>query len=289
MEGTIGLDYRKQANEFIREHEDILDSQSAAKVAVLYSRSSRDFIDRGAGEGYDQSEAPYLELYRTTLAALTRAHVQFNILVLEEARPDLLAAYEVLVAPSLGAVSDQSHGLLTGFPGLVLVVGSYGTMNEYGDLRAGKLQLGESVESTVEDLPRRLGAHASKVKASERLIIEEKVTDTGRVTFILNPLALEEEIRVEDGEWDLVSFGLPNRVVTSPSSFEAPTHFAVLVEKKPSSTAITEREPSHTSTSESIAPTSTQPMPEGFVAALVPISGATLVLLLLRRKRSKRV
>jgi len=239
MTGTVGLEYRKQANEFVKAHTEILNSRSVARVAVLYSRGSRDFIDRGAGEGYDQSEAPYLKVYRSTLAVLTKSHVQFDILILEEADLDSIAAYEVLVAPGLGVVSDQSHRLLASFPGLVLVVGSYGTMNEYGDPRVSKLQLGKSLETTVEDLPQRLGSYMSKVKASERLIIEEKIVDARRLIFILNPFAVKEEVRIEDGEWDLISFGLPGRVVISPAGFEAPRYFAILVEKKPASTMTT--------------------------------------------------
>lgn len=239
MAGTIGLEYRKQANEFVKAHTEILNSRSVARVAVLYSRGSRDFIDRGAGEGYDQSEAPYLKVYRSTLAVLTKSHVQFDILILEETDLDSIAAYEVLIAPGLGVVSDQSHRLLASFPGLVLVVGSYGTMNEYGDPRVSNLQLDKSLEITVEDLPQRLGSYMSKVEASERLIIEEKIVDARRLIFILNPLAVKEEVRIEDGEWDLISFGLPSRVVISPAGFEAPRYFAILVEKKPASTMTT--------------------------------------------------
>jgi len=236
MIGTVGLEYRKQANEFVKAHTEILSSHSDARVAVLYSRASRDYIDQGAGEGYDQSEAPYLKLYRSTLAALTKSHVQFDIVILEEAEPGSIAAYEALIAPGLAAVSDQSHTLLMSFPGRLLVVGSYGTTNEYGDPRASKLQLDKSLQTTIEDLPERLASYVSKVGASEKLIIEEKIVDARRVIFILNPLAVKEDVRIEDGEWELISFELPSRQVTSPASFEAPRYFAILVEKKPAST-----------------------------------------------------
>ena len=189
MAATVGLEYRKQANEFIKAHRKILNSHSVARVAVLYSRGSRDFIDQGAGGGYDQSEAPYLKLYRSTLATLTKSHVQFDILILEEAGLDSIGAYEVLIAPGVAVVSDGSHKLLASFHGSVLVIGSYGDMNEYGDPRPSKLQLDNSLKTTLEDLPQRLVSYRSKVGASERLIIEEKTVDSTRVIFMRWPLS----------------------------------------------------------------------------------------------------
>jgi hypothetical protein len=129
MTSSIGPAYRKSMFSWIETQERrLFASNSAAKVAVLYSSESRDYVDRAEGSGLFATSTKrntlwwsneridsvymrtYLAEYRGIIKWLVNHHVPFDVVV----RPDAeeLARYDVVLAPSLAAISDSDAAVL---------------------------------------------------------------------------------------------------------------------------------------------------------------------------------
>jgi hypothetical protein len=134
MTSSIGPAYRKAMFSWIETQERrLFASSSVAKVAVLYSSESRDYVDRAEGSGLFATSTrrnslwwsneridsvymrTYLAEYRGIIKWLVRHHVPFDVIV----RPDAqeLARYDVVLAPSLAAISDSDAALLDRYVG----------------------------------------------------------------------------------------------------------------------------------------------------------------------------
>ncbi len=172
MTTTVGQDYRRRVFGWLKENEDdLFRSQSAARVAILHSSASRDYIDAVCTASWDEGEAcgvslfdtwqrpdekmawwtedaddsvhnsRYLGEYRGIVKALSESHVPFDVLPSRLLTADQAARYDVLVAPSLAALSDAEAAVLSSFAqagGTVVFTGTTtpATMDEQGRAKA---------------------------------------------------------------------------------------------------------------------------------------------------------
>jgi hypothetical protein len=156
MTTTAGSSFRKRMFSWIkREEARLFDSTSAARVGVFFSPESRDYVDKAIGLGlfatiksedkpwWSTSEKDsvfyltYMGEYRGIIKWLTHNHIPFDTLV----RPDddELSRYEIVIAPSLQAISNEDSELLDRYAakgGYLLITGSNpATMDEFGNQR----------------------------------------------------------------------------------------------------------------------------------------------------------
>ena len=172
MTSTVGQEYRGRVFGWIAENQDdLFRSQSAARVAVLHSSASRDALDMLCASDWDglgacgvslfdtwtrADEAQawwtddpddsvrnsrYLAEYRGVVKVLSRAHVPFDVLPARLLTGAQAAAYDVLVAPNLAALSDAEAAVVEAFAkagGTVVFTGAWGlgVMDEDGLARA---------------------------------------------------------------------------------------------------------------------------------------------------------
>jgi hypothetical protein len=201
MTTTVGPAYRKRMFSWIkREGQRLFESQSLAKVAVYYSPESRDYIDKSTGSGLfantknkdplwwssEQEDSvygrTYLAEYRGIIKWLTNNHIPFDII----ARPDAaeLSRYQTIIAPSLGAITDEEANLLDEYVaagGDLVVTGPRPTMLD---------ALGsERQQATLKSLPLR--------QAAEALDITNSVPGAQRVVHI--PELLGKAYLASDG------------------------------------------------------------------------------------------
>jgi hypothetical protein len=157
MASSIGLKYRQRTFGWVKDQERrLFESASAAKVAIYYSPESRDYVDKAGGTGlyatikakdrFWWSDRPadslnartYLADYRGIIKWMVQNHVPFDIVV----RPDLeeLGRYNLVIAPSLAAISNHDAGLLDEYVatgGNLLLTGPAPTMlDELGSERS---------------------------------------------------------------------------------------------------------------------------------------------------------
>ena len=157
MASSIGEKYRQRTFAWVKDQERrLFESVSAAKVAIYYSPESRDYVDQAGGTGlyatvrakdkFWWSDRPadslnartYLADYRGIIKWMVQNHVPFDIVV----RPDLeeLKRYNLVIAPSLAAISDRDAGLLDEYVatgGNLLLTGPAPTMlDELGNERS---------------------------------------------------------------------------------------------------------------------------------------------------------
>lgn len=154
MTTTVGADFRTRMFEWVKTNSAYLfNAKSGAKVAILYSSPSRDFVDQFQGlgmfattdsdgdalwwaEGENDSayNRDYLAEHRGMVKLLVNEHIPFNILVRPDA--DELAAYDVVILPNVQALPDSQASLLRQYVadgGHLLVTGpNPGGMNDFG-------------------------------------------------------------------------------------------------------------------------------------------------------------
>jgi hypothetical protein len=170
MTSTVGDDYRQRVFGWLRDNEDdLFRSQSAARVAILHSSASRDYIDSICTAAWDDGEAcgvslfdtwqrpdpnlawwsddpddsvhnaRYLGEYRGIVKALSKSHVPFDVLPARLLTGAQAGAYDVLVAPSLAALSDGEADVIRAFAqagGTVVFTGATpATMDALGGAR----------------------------------------------------------------------------------------------------------------------------------------------------------
>ncbi len=150
MATTVGAAFRARMYAWADQHTDaIYRSQSAARVALLFSSRSRDYVDYNYGfamfsgttppkiTGVDpQTQKPYtgpdeewwsderrdsvdnLEVlgdFRGFVKALVHLHVPFAVEAIEKLTAADLAGYDTVIAPSPAALTDEQAKLLTDY------------------------------------------------------------------------------------------------------------------------------------------------------------------------------
>jgi hypothetical protein len=159
MDSSVGEAYRQQAFRWLAGDEAFFAAYPLHQVAVLYSSASRDFLDRGAGNGlYTSVEAldeewwstdeadstlalSYVGDYRGWCRALINAHQPYDMVPAARLSAEALARYRVLVVPSAIALSDAAIGTIARFAregGTVLASGpDLGRFDDDGRDRGG--------------------------------------------------------------------------------------------------------------------------------------------------------
>ncbi|MBX3192139.1 MAG: beta-galactosidase trimerization domain-containing protein [Labilithrix sp.] len=156
IETSVGSAYRRRMYAWLESHPEVIASDSASDVAVLYSSASRDVLDRGRGlyaSTKDDSswwsrdaedsvlETEYLADFRGFCALLMQRHVPFD--VLPAPRASDLDRYRAIIVPSAVALEADLIARLRAYVergGAVLVTGAdAGTRDEVGALRSAPL------------------------------------------------------------------------------------------------------------------------------------------------------
>lgn len=158
MSETVGATYRTKMFGWIKENEDVLfNTTPAARVAVLYSSASREYIDNYRGLGQyvtlnssddlwwesDPSSSAYtlqyVAEYRGMIKLLVNNHIPFEVVVKPESASDL-TNYQAVIAPDLEALSNAEAQLLEDYVkngGHLIATGpNPGGWDEYGNSRS---------------------------------------------------------------------------------------------------------------------------------------------------------
>ena len=156
---TVGDAYRTRMYQWMARQPDLYSLPGANRAAVLFSPTSRDFLDCNAGIGLYVSlddlpelwwsdkdtdsakDLPYLGDYRGAGKALIHAHVPFDTVPVSSATADMLAPYKLLIVPSAVSLSSATIQVLGDFAaqgGTLIITGGKGGMyDEYGGARPG--------------------------------------------------------------------------------------------------------------------------------------------------------
>jgi len=198
MTGSVGTAFREKAFYLVSLLKGPRESQ--AKVAVLFSRATRDYVDRYVYGPYDVSDTTHMAAFRRVVEVLARAHVQFDVLPVDEMDPSELSRYEVVIAPEVRCLSEGARRALEEYAGTLLRIGTLGDLDEYG----GPAEpLGIGVEVSVEDLPRLLSDRSSTVEAPKGVIVEETSLGGCRLAVAVNVASAKGSLRVPPGSWVL--------------------------------------------------------------------------------------
>jgi hypothetical protein len=130
MTTTVGAAYRTKMFGWIQAHENQLWQNSAARVGVLYSPASRDYVDRASGEGmyattnagsdslfwnddlaHSAYQRQYVAEYRGMIKLLVHNHIPFDA-VLKPGSAAELAKYQTLILPDYEALSDEEAQII---------------------------------------------------------------------------------------------------------------------------------------------------------------------------------
>lgn len=159
MTTNVSPQYRARMFSFIENYqEQIFSSQSLAKVAILYSSSSRDVSDYEAGTAlytttnppnpqqqwwtYDEKdgllETDYLAEYRGWVKILVANHILFDIVPVQYFTLEILKKYQTIIMPNTTSLSNEAGKLLVQYlknGGVIIATGpSPFTLNEFGGL-----------------------------------------------------------------------------------------------------------------------------------------------------------
>ncbi|MCO6427238.1 cadherin-like domain-containing protein [Nitrosomonas communis] len=158
MTTSVGADYRTRMFGWIQENSPYLfEAQPGARVAVLYSSPSRDYVDQAAGVGlYTDTtsndplwwsttpidsayERQYLAEYRGMVKMLVHQHIPFESVVNPVDSAELMP-YETVILPAVQAISDTEAAILRQYVqngGNLIITGTNPTgLDEYGTARA---------------------------------------------------------------------------------------------------------------------------------------------------------
>lgn len=161
MTTTVGGAFRQKMFGFTKQNSPyIFESESLAKVGILFSSGSRDYVDRFVGLGmfvntdsgkddlwwasgdgdYGNDSAynrEYLAEFRGFVELCVNYHIPFNTLVFPDAAE--LSSYDVVIMPNIQALSDAEAGMLRNFVisgGHLIATGpNPGGWDEYGNDR----------------------------------------------------------------------------------------------------------------------------------------------------------
>ena len=222
MTGSVGTAFREKAFYLVSLLKGPRESQ--AKVAVLFSRATRDYVDRYVYGPYDVSDTTHMAAFRRVVEVLARAHVQFDVLPVDEMDPSELSRYEVVIAPQVRCLSRGARLTLEEYSGNLLRIGTLGDLDEYG-WPASPLNIGVVV--LVEDLPQLLSDYASAVEAPEGVLVEETSLQGCHIAVAVNVASAEGSLKVPRGVWvlDFDSWS----AAPVDDAVETPKTFAVVV------------------------------------------------------------
>lgn len=156
MATSVGAAYRSKMFGWMKANSAVLDeTRPAARIALVYSPPSHDFVDKAAGQGLyatttstakefwseDAADSvyqrQYLAEYTGLVKLLVNQHVPFDVLVRPTAQE--LAAYQTVVLPDLEAVADDEAALLRSYTnagGHLIATGTNPTgWDQYGSTR----------------------------------------------------------------------------------------------------------------------------------------------------------
>lgn len=164
MTTLVSAQYRARMYSFIEHYQDLIySSETAAKVAILYSSSSRDFSDYDQGtalyvttsapkadqqwwtteEGDGLLETNYLAEYRGWVKILVAHHIPFDIVPVQYFTSEKLKKYHAIIMPNIISLSTDKGQLLGTYidgGGTLIVTGPNPfLLNEYGILRSNPL------------------------------------------------------------------------------------------------------------------------------------------------------
>ena len=157
MTTIISPEYRARMFSFIEQYQDpIFKSKPMAKMAIIYSNTSRDFSDYEEGTALYTTTAPpvagqkwwaadagdgllgtnYLADYRGWVKILTANHIPFDVIPVQHLTTRHLDDYEALILPNPISLSQEKGILLADFIGRnkkLFITGSEPfSLNEYG-------------------------------------------------------------------------------------------------------------------------------------------------------------
>ncbi len=158
MTTTVGAAYRTKMFGWIKANESLLWQNSSARIAVLYSPASRDFVDQAKGEGMYATTASggdslwwnddsaqsaygrqYIAEYRGMIKLLVHNHIPFDAVV-KPASAAELTKYQTLILPDMEALSDADAQIIRTYVdngGHVIITGpNPGGLDEYGTSRS---------------------------------------------------------------------------------------------------------------------------------------------------------
>lgn len=157
MATSVGATYRTKMFGWMKNNSAVVDeTKPAARVALVYSPPSHDFVDKAAGQGlyattaasaaeYWSTDAkdsvyqlPYLAEFTGLVKLLQNQHVPFEVLVRPTAME--IAGFQTVVLPDLEAVSDDQAALLRSYVdagGHLIATGGNPTgWDQFGSARA---------------------------------------------------------------------------------------------------------------------------------------------------------
>ena len=158
MTTTVGAAYRTKMFGWIKANENLLWRNSSARVGVLYSPASRDYVDQAKGEGmyvttnsggdalwwnddpiHSAYQRQYVAEYRGMIKLLIHNHIPFDALVKPTRAADL-AKYQTIILPDYQAASDAEIQIIRDYVsngGHVIVTGPNPSgLDRYGSSRS---------------------------------------------------------------------------------------------------------------------------------------------------------
>ncbi len=159
MTTTVGVNFRTRMFGWAQENSPYLfEAQTGARVAVLYSSPSRDYVDKFEGLGMfvtwqaggdslwwagdpieSAYERQYLAEYRGMVKMLVHEHIPFDSIV-NPADSGELTPYETVILPNVQAISNTEAEILRQYVqngGNLIVTGANpGGLDEYGTTRS---------------------------------------------------------------------------------------------------------------------------------------------------------
>jgi hypothetical protein len=105
MAGAPDLDFRRQLFGWLAGHDEAYyddDLQPYANVALLFSRQTLDYLDKGSWD----SEHAYHDEWEGMAMMLLESHIPYRVITEAELTVETLANYDALILPLFGAVSS---------------------------------------------------------------------------------------------------------------------------------------------------------------------------------------
>ncbi|RLG40533.1 MAG: hypothetical protein DRN78_05390 [Thermoproteota archaeon] len=128
MTGAVGLEFRRKAFDIISMLPG--EKNSSARIAVLFSRVTRDLVDRYVAGPYEVDGTVHMKAFRGVIKVLAENHIQFDVLPVEEISKGDLKRYDFIIAPEIRCLTRESRVLLSEYAKKVLVIGQLGALDD---------------------------------------------------------------------------------------------------------------------------------------------------------------
>ncbi|MCD6244624.1 MAG: hypothetical protein J7J65_05255, partial [Candidatus Korarchaeota archaeon] len=197
MTGTVGLEFRRKAFDIISMLPG--EKNSSARIAVLFSRVTRDLVDRYVAGPYEVDGTVHMKAFRGVIKVLAENHIQFDVLPVEEISKGDLKRYDFIITPEIRCLTRESRVLLSEYAKKVLVIGQLGVLDDMG-YPTPPLSVGMKVK--LSDLPRFL-ANYSALRAPNGVIVEKFNLNECEILSIVNATSRRGEIELPRGSWIL--------------------------------------------------------------------------------------